>query len=224
MKILVREGRGRMAEMSPTPRTRSQNKTGMHGLLVPVGFAVAFLLMAAGPPSLYRIDQRYGNVGFSITSLGMFTTEGRFDRFQGELLLDPEHPERTHIDVSVDGNSVEMPLEDEVTMLRSPEYFDTSRHPIERFVSNAIEQLSPSRYVIHGILQIRGVSLPQNLDAVVSERHADPAKHIEWADFVVTGQLRRSAFGMTADQTMVSDVIHLKIRLRLTVGIEPKIG
>ena len=88
--------------------------------------------------SLYRIDQRYGTVGFSITSLGMFTTEGRFSRFAGELLLDPEQPQHTHVDVTIDGNSVEMPLDDEVTMLRSPNYFDTSRYPTARFVSTSI--------------------------------------------------------------------------------------
>ena len=42
--------------------------------------------------------------------------------------------------------------------------------------------------------------------------------------YAITGQMRRSAFGMTADQTMVSDAVHLKIRIRLTVGIDPKIG
>jgi polyisoprenoid-binding protein YceI len=193
-----------------------------HSLLIPGCLAAALSLAAADPAPLYRIDQRYGNVGFSITSLGMFTTEGRFDRFHGELLLDPEHPERTHIEVTIDGNSVEMPLQDEVTMLRSADYFDTARYPIERFVSSAIERLSPSHYLIHGTLQIRGVTQPQDLDAVMSEHHVDPAKHIEWADFVVTGQLRRSSFGMTADQTMVSDVVRLKIRIRLTVAADPK--
>ena len=58
----------------------------------------------------------------------------------------------------------------------------------------------------------------------MTERHVDTAKHIRWADFVVTGQMRRSAFGMTADQTMVSDAVHLKIRIRLTVGVDPKAG
>ncbi|MBV9755797.1 MAG: YceI family protein [Alphaproteobacteria bacterium] len=196
----------------------------LYSLLIPGSIAASLSLAAADPAPLYRIDQRYGNVGFAITSLGMFTTEGRFDRFQGELLLDADHPERTHIDVSIDGSSVEMPIEDEVNMLRSAAYFDTARYPTERFVSSSIERLSPIHYVIHGTLQIRGVSQPQDLDAVMSEHHVDAARHIEWADFVVTGQLRRSSFGMVADRTMVSDVVRLNIRIRLTVAAEPKSG
>lgn len=193
-------------------------------LLIPGGFALAMFLMAADPSSLYRIDQRHGNVDFSITSLGLFSTEGRFDRFQGELLLDPEHPERTRIEVTIDGGSVEMPLDDEVSMLRSAAYFDTAHYPTERFTSSRIERLSPTTYRIHGMLQIRGVTQPQDLDAVMSDHHVDAAKHIEWADFVVTGELHRSRFGMVADQAMVSDVVRLKIRIRLTVGVDPKTG
>lgn len=202
----------------------------MHRLLsrlwLVLSFAVALFSVdqAAAQASLYRVDQRYGSVGFSITSLGLFSTEGRFARFEGQLLLDPDHPDQTRIEVTIDGSSVEMPLDDEVSMLRSPPYFDTSRYPTERFVSSAIQVLSPSHYLIHGTLEIRGVAHPQDLDAVMTERHVDTAKHIQWADFVVTGQMRRSAFGMTADQTMVSDAVHLKIRIRLTVGIDPKTG
>lgn len=190
------------------------------------GFALALVSIspAAAQPSLYRIDQRYGTVGFSITSLGLFSTDGRFARFEGQLLLNPDHPEQTRIEVTLDGNSIEMPIDDEVTMLRSPDYFDTSRYPTERFVSTSIQAVSPSHYLIHGTLQIRGVANPQDLDAVMTERQVDTAKHIQRADFVVTGQMRRSAFGMVADQTMVSDAVHLKIRIRLTVGIDPKTG
>jgi polyisoprenoid-binding protein YceI len=195
-------------------------------LWLAMGFAMGLLSFepAAAQPSLYHVDQRYGSVGFSITSLGMFSTEGRFARFEGQLLLDIDHPDQSRIEVNIDGNSVDMPLDDEVTMLRSPAYFDTSHYPTERFVSTSIQALSPNHYLVHGTLQIRGVTIPQDLDAVMTERHADTTKHIQWADFVVTGEMRRSAFGMVADQTMVSDTVHLKIRIRLTVGIDPKIG
>jgi polyisoprenoid-binding protein YceI len=195
-------------------------------LWLALGVAAGLLSVdpAAAQPSLYHVDQRYGSVVFSITSLGMFSTEGRFARFEGQLLLDIDHPDQSRIEVNIDGNSVDMPLDDEVAMLRSPAYFDTSRYPIERFVSTSIQPVSPSHYLIHGSLQIRGVTIPQDLDAVMTERHVDATKHIQWADFVVTGEMRRSAFGMVADQTMVSDAVHLKIRIRLTVGIDPKIG
>lgn len=173
---------------------------------------------AAGAPFLYHIDQRYGTIGFSVSSLGLFSSEGRFTRFGGDLLLDVDHPERTHIDVTVDTGAVETPLADETALLRSAAYFDVARYPSAHFVSTSIVALSPTRYVIHGELRLRGVTQPEDLDAVLQDRQEDKSRKVEFADFVIAGKLQRSAFGMVADRLMVSDIIKLEIRIRLTVG------
>jgi polyisoprenoid-binding protein YceI len=174
--------------------------------------------------SLYRIDQRYGTIEFTVTHLGLFTTEGRFARFDGELQLDPEHPERTRVYVRIDANSIEMPLGNEADMLRSPAYFDAARFPTEHFVSTSVEPLSQTHYRLHGMLEIRGVSNPIDLDAVVKDRHFDQVHKVEVADFDVTGRLRRSAFGMRADQVMISDAVKLLIRIHISVEVAPKTG
>ncbi len=169
--------------------------------------------------SLYRIDQRYGTVEFSLGILGMFDVQGRFPHFEGELLLDLDQPERSHVDVAIDASAVEMPLREQVDLLRSEAYFDVARHPTERFVSTSIQALSPTHYVIHGTLRIRGVTQPQDLDATVRDRRVDQARGVEVADFVVRGEIQRSAFGMAADRMMVSDKVKLDIRVHLEVGL-----
>jgi len=193
-----------------------------------LGLGCVALWLAAAPAaraaSLYHIDQRYGTIEFTVSNLGLFTTKGRFTRFTGELQIDPDHPERTHVEVTIDGNSVDMPLKDEVDMLRSPDYFNTARFPTQHFISSSVETVSPSHYIIHGTLQIRGVTSPQDLNADMTERHVDEARHVEWADFVITGRMRRSVFGMVADPNMVSDNVSLDIRIRLTVEVAPKTG
>ena len=49
-------------------------------------------------------------------------------------------------------------------------------------------------------------------------RHPDPARGAEVADFVVTGTLRRSAFGMTADRAFISDKVDITISARIQLG------
>jgi len=173
--------------------------------------------LPAAAASLYRIDQRYGTIEFSVGILGMFDVQGSFPRFEGELLLDTAHPEQSHINVAIDANTVDMPLSDQVDLLRSAAYFDAAHYPTEHFVSTSIQALTPSHYLIHGTLQIRGIVQPQDIDAVLEDRHVDTTRGIESADFVVTGRIRRSAFGMVADRIMVSDIVHLRIRIRLEV-------
>ncbi len=168
--------------------------------------------------SLYRIDQRYGSIEFSVSVLGMFDVQGRFPRFMGELLLDPDHPDHTRIDVTIDANAVEMASPDQTDLLRSAAYFNVADYPTSRFVSASIRALSPSHYLIIGTLEVRGVAEAEVLDAVLQDRHVDKERGIETADFVVTGKIRRSAFGMVADRTMLSDTVRLHIRIHLAVA------
>jgi polyisoprenoid-binding protein YceI len=175
------------------------------------------LAPAVQAASLYRIDQRFGTIDFAISVLGMFSIDGRFPRFTGELLLDIEQPQRSSIDVIVDAGALEMPVPEQVELLRSQPYFDTARHPTARFVSRAVEPLSPMRYAIRGALTLRGVTRPLDLAATLEGRRRDEARKAEIADFVVTGALHRSEFGMVADRPMLSDEVKLTIRIRLEI-------
>jgi polyisoprenoid-binding protein YceI len=187
--------------------------------VISLGTALWLAAAVPAPAASYRIDQRNGTIEFSVGILGLFPVQGRFPKFGADLLLDVGDPERSRIDVSIDANAIEMPLQDQADLLRSDAYFDAAHHPMERFVSTSIRALSPTHYLIHGTLQIRGVAQPQDFDATLQDRHVDEARRVEVADFVVKGEIRRSAFGMAADRLMVSDTVKLDIRIRLEVGL-----
>jgi polyisoprenoid-binding protein YceI len=53
----------------------------------------------------------------------------------------------------------------------------------------------------------------------VRDRHVEGAGGVEVADLVVSGEIRRSAFGMVTDRPMLSDTVRLDIRIRLEVGL-----
>jgi polyisoprenoid-binding protein YceI len=188
---------------------------------------LAAIVLLAGSPaafgavqaaaSRYAIDQRYGTIGFSVDQLGMFTAEGKFDAFSGTLWLDLSHPAQSRIDMTVDARSADMPSAQAAEMLRSPPYFDVVHHPDIHFTSTSVAQIAQDKFRISGTLEIRGVTQPQSFDAVLVNRHEDTARHAEIADFDVSGKLKRSAFGMTANQDFVGDAVTLKIHLRLTL-------
>ena len=98
--------------------------------LLAAALLAAFL---AGPPAraaeTYAIDQRFGEIGFSVRHLGLFGSAGQFGRWQGELAIDNTHPERTRIAVTIDTGSAEMSWREALAMLRSPAYFDVAQVP-----------------------------------------------------------------------------------------------
>ena len=166
----------------------------------------------------YEIDQHFGEIEFSVDHIGLFTSHGEFRHWDGKLSLDPLKPEQTRVDVNVDANSVAMAYEDGTAMLRSLPYFDVANHPEIHFTSIAVVPVSPSHYVIRGLLEIRGITQPQELDATLLGSHADAALHAEIADFVITGKLKRSMFGMIADGMFISDLVTILIRAHIKLG------
>jgi polyisoprenoid-binding protein YceI len=184
---------------------------------------IALLVSGAGltpmarAQGLYSIDQHYGGIEFTISDLGLFASHGMFDRFMGQLIIDPLHPEHTRIDVKVDAASVTMPWDQGVALLRSADFFDVQRYPDISFESTKVEALGPDHYRVLGQLRIRGVTQVQMLDALMVDRHADPAHHADVADFVVSGALQRSAFGMVADQVFISDTVAIRIHARIVL-------
>lgn len=179
-------------------------------------------LLAAAPAcaeQAYSLNQKFGRIEFSVSHLGLFSSEGTFDRFNANLILDAEHPERTRISVDVSAASIDMPWQDGSAMLRSPDFFDAQHYPDVRFMSTSVEAVAPGRYAIRGLIEIRGVTRPLVLDAKLVRRHHPDAAHgAGVAEFVVTGHLSRSAFGMTADEMFISDEVGITIDARIDLG------
>ncbi len=185
--------------------------------LIALLIAGVALVPSARAQRLYSIDQRYGGIEFTVGHMGLFTSHGMFDRFMGRLIIDPQHPEHTQIDVKVEAGSVSMPWDEGAAMLRSSDFFDAMRYPEIRFESTAVEAFGPDHYRILGQLRIRGVTHAQTLDALLVDRHLDAARGSDVADFVVSGELKRSAFGMMADRVFISDTVGIRIHARIVL-------
>jgi polyisoprenoid-binding protein YceI len=166
----------------------------------------------------YAIDQSFGSIVFSVSHLGMFSSEGQFRRFRGTILLDANHPEWTRISVDVDSASADMSSQEETAMLQSADFFDVQKYPDVHFRSTSVEPAGPNRYLVRGQIEIRGITQPLVLDAKLTGQHQDPARGAEVATFVVTGTLQRSAFGMTADRAFISDKVGITINARVQLS------
>ncbi len=165
----------------------------------------------------YLINQHHGSIGFSVGELGLFAVGGHFTRFAGRLAIDRMHPTRTRIDVTIASASAAMASPDAVAMLRSAAYFDVARYPAIHFMSQAITRAGTGRFIIHGMLTIRGITRPQSLEATLSDEKG-PLNGLKIADFRVRGSLLRSAYGMTANENFIGDKVDLAIFIRLNLA------
>lgn len=186
--------------------------------------AAALALAVALAPSLaraadtFQLDQRFGTIAFTVSNLGLFEARGDFARFVGRLALDPADPAATRIAVTVQAASVHTPWDQETAMLRSADFFDVARHKLIRFESRSVHPTGPGRYAIAGTLRLRGQARPITLMARLVHAARDPATGRQIDDFIVTGQLSRRSFGMTADPLFIADRVRIAIEARIILS------
>jgi polyisoprenoid-binding protein YceI len=177
--------------------------------------AAAAISPARAQRARYSFDQGVGNLGFSARHLGMFASHGKFDRFHADLALDPALPAQADVDVVIETGFVTLPWPGATDLLRGPRYFDVERFPQARFTGRAEGVADQGAFPVRGVITLRGIERPLLLRARLEERQREPSGDI--ARFTAEGEIRRSEFGMTADRTMISDVITLTVEVRIRV-------
>lgn len=116
-----------------------------------------FLSVALYSQSLTPVDSE-SEVKFVIRNFGI-NTAGTFNGLRGSIKYDPNHPENTVFDVSVDAATVDTDIAARDNHLRRSEYFDVRNFRTLEFRSTRVARTNNPNYLyVFGILTIKGVS------------------------------------------------------------------
>lgn len=121
--------------------------------------AVAAVTVAArpGPAAVWQVDANHTEVGFSVSHFFTPVT-GKFEGFEAVLRYDPEAPERSTVDVTIDVASVNTNNERRDSHLQSGDFFEADRYPEITFRSTSVRSIGSGRLVATGPLTIKGVT------------------------------------------------------------------
>ena len=146
--------------------------------------------------------------------------EGRFERFDAAIDLDPEELAEARIVVEIDTASIATGHKDRDTALRAPDLLDVAQWPTARFASDRIEHLAGEAYQAAGRLTIRDVQkdvvLPFTL--TITDHPGDPGLLRGEARGELT--ISRLAFGVGqgdwASTAMVGENVVVRIEILAT--------
>lgn len=85
---------------------------------------------------------------------------GRFTRFEGGGVLDPDTPSAARFELRIEAASIDLGNALFSAFATSAEWFDARNHPVIRFGLGRLRPLGGDRYEATGDLAIRGRSLP----------------------------------------------------------------
>ncbi|HET7876459.1 MAG TPA: YceI family protein [Methylomirabilota bacterium] len=112
--------------------------------------------LAAAEPRRYAIQLEASEITFKATSR-LMDADGRFHRFSGEVVLDPDNPAGARVALSIEAASIDTGIAMRDRHLRSGDFFDVERFPTITFESTRVE-LAGSRATVVGRLTLHGVT------------------------------------------------------------------
>jgi polyisoprenoid-binding protein YceI len=161
----------------------------------------------------WQIDPMHTQVEFAVKHFGMMTVRGSFKDVKTTGTVDPDHPEDSHVEVTIDVASLDTHNPQRDNDLRGSYFLELDKYPTITFKSTKVEWLGGDRYALHGDLTIKGITRPVTLEVhrLGEVSHEQMGHRIGYA---AEGQIMRRDFGMAFD--MLADN-------RLVVGQEVKI-
>lgn len=172
---------------------------------------VGCTLVHAAPPGQDRVelDSQRSHAEFGVKVMWLISVHGRFGKVHGSVDVD-RFRNSAVVDARIDANAVEMSNKSYADWVKSDEFFDVAHYPEIRFVSDSFPlQRLRKGGELSGTLTIRGATQPATFDLQASE--CDQPAYA--CPIVVTGSIRRSAFGMRSRRGALSDKVDLNFEV-----------
>ena len=179
--------------------------------------SVALLLTLSGAAQdTWQIDPPHSSAQFAVRHLGVSTVRGAFSKVSGTVQYDPNHPEKTSLQATIDPASVDTRVEMRDNDLRSPNYLDAKKYPTITFQSKKIEAAGPGKLKVIGDLTIHGVTKEVVLDV---DGPSAPVKD-PWGNqrmgASASTKINRTDFGVAGAAGMVGNDISITIDIEMT--------
>jgi polyisoprenoid-binding protein YceI len=169
-------------------------------------------------PIALEVSHTYTNVQFTIYKWSVLKQEGTFKDSSGEVVLDPDDPTRSRVQLTVAVASIDTRSSGRDRVLRGEDFFDADRYPAMTFVSTGISRAGKDLFQVAGDLTIRGVTkhltVPVRFFGMGSRPGAGTFAGFE-TDFTVD----RTEFGVNGTRWSGGQLVLSKeVQVHLTVG------
>jgi polyisoprenoid-binding protein YceI len=159
----------------------------------------------------YQVEPNHTRVLFSVNHMGFSTYYGEFTKASGTLTLDPAKPDQSKLDVSIDSASVSTPSEKLTGELKSDAWLDSGKFPAITFKSTKVTKTGAETAKVTGDLTLHGVTKPVTLSVKFNGAGPNPLSKKYTTGFEVSGEIKRSDFGVKTYVPLIGDAVTLII-------------
>jgi polyisoprenoid-binding protein YceI len=163
----------------------------------------------------WQLDPYHTQVEFAAKHLGMMTVRGHFAEVSSVADIDPDHPEASSVEVTIQAASIRTHNETRDNDLRSSNFLEADKFPTMTFKSTSVVPAGTDAYTLTGDLTIKDTTRPVALQVVKYGEFNDSMLGHRIA-YSASGQINRKEFGLSFNvmldgRFVVSDEIQIMI-------------
>ena len=172
-----------------------------------------------GTKTKWNLDASHSEIGFKVKHMMISNVSGSFGKFDVTAETEEDDFSKAKIDFTADVSSLSTGSTDRDAHLKSADFFDISKFPELRFVSEEMQKKSEGHFILHGDLTIKGVTNPVILNVEFGGIGKDPWGN-EKAGFTVTGKINRTDFDLKWNAALETGGVLVSEEVKLYAELE----
>ena len=123
-----------------------------------ISLIVAIHSVSYARKTFFEVDQKESKVGFMVKHKITKDVYGGFRNVEGNVTFDKEENSIVSVEAKIDVNSIDTGNSKRDRHLKSPDFFDANNFPFISFVSSDVKKLENGKYIVTGLLTMRGIT------------------------------------------------------------------
>ena len=123
-----------------------------------ISLIVAIHSVSYARKTFFEVDQKESKVGFMVKHKITKDVYGGFRNVEGNVTFDKEENSIISVEAKIDVNSIDTGNSKRDRHLKSPDFFDANNFPFISFVSSDVKKLENGKYIVTGLLTMRGIT------------------------------------------------------------------
>jgi polyisoprenoid-binding protein YceI len=174
----------------------------------------------------WQLDPYHTQIEFATKHLGFMTVRGHFRDVALTSDIDPDHPEKSVVEMTIQTASIDTGNPARDNDLRTSNFLEVDKYPAIKFKSTSAAQSGPDRYTLTGDLTIKDATRPVTIEITRLGEINDPEMMGHRIGYSARTQLNRREFGLAFDfvrdgRLVVGNEIQIEIEGELVEQKEP---
>jgi polyisoprenoid-binding protein YceI len=174
----------------------------------------------------WQLDPHHTQIEFATKHLGFMTVRGHFLEVALTSDIDPDHPQKSSAEVTIQTASIHTGNQARDNDLRTSNFLEVDKYPVITFKSTSARQEGQDRYTLTGDLTIKEATRPVSIEVTRLGEINDPEMMGHRIAYSARTRINRHDFGLAFDfmrdgKLAVGEEIQITIEGELLERKEP---